>query len=191
MGLTSRRAALAVLSVYGVLFLIGQIASANGFIINHTDSAPMGVWRVQPLSGPVEHGQMVGLCPPDEAPFRLGRERGYLFYGRCPGRYEPLLKRVAAVAGDTVEVASEGVRVNGQLLPNSAPLIRDGTGAPLDAMPAKAYAVADGEIWLVSTYNPGSFDSRYFGPVKVGQLEGVASPVWISTSAPAPAKESS
>ena len=43
----------------------------------------------------------------------------------------PLLKRVVALAGDVVSVSSSGVSINGQLLPNSAPLFDDEAGRPL------------------------------------------------------------
>jgi type IV secretory pathway protease TraF len=39
------------------------------------------------------------------------------------------------------------------------------------------YIVGSGEIWLVSSYSPRSFDSRYFGPVKVGRVVATVRPV--------------
>jgi len=43
--------------------------------------------------------------------------------------------------------------------------------------PAKNETVADGHVWLMSTFNDKSFDSRYFGSIEehyvVGQLEAL------------------
>jgi type IV secretory pathway protease TraF len=34
--------------------------------------------------------------------------------------------------------------------------------------------VPRGYVWLMSDYNPRSFDSRYFGPIPVKQIQGPA-----------------
>ena len=164
------------------MYAAGLLAQGAGLVVNHTPSAPRGLWRVAPLTGPLKRGQMVRLCPPDEPPFRLARERGYLANGRCPGGYEPMLKIVRAIPGDLVEVGAEGVAVNGGLIANSAPLARDGAGRALDAMPEGLYPVADGEVWLISTYARASFDSRYFGPAASARIDGEASPLLTETS---------
>jgi conjugative transfer signal peptidase TraF len=180
--LSSRRAALIALGAFAVFAAAVELACALGFVVNTTRSAPPGLWRTRPVAGPIARGAMAVICPPDEAPFRIARARGWLSSGPCPGGYERLLKRVAAIPGDRIEVAPGGVSVNGALLPNSAPLpwARDGVGAA--ALDARPRAVAEGELWLVSTYNPRSFDSRYFGPVPAAQVEGTADPVWIFPS---------
>ena len=179
---SNRRFVSIVLGGGGVLIAAGLVAYAAGVVVNYTPSAPRGLWRVETLVGPVARGQMVSLCPPDEAMFRLARERGYVSaHGRCPGDYEPMLKKVVAIPGDTVAVAPEGVSVNGRLLTNSAPLLRDGADRELTAMPQGTYTVADGAVWLVSSYTPTSFDSRYFGPVARAQIESAAQPLWTES----------
>jgi type IV secretory pathway protease TraF len=42
--------------------------------------------------------------------------------------------------------------------------------------------VAKGEVWVISSYNPLSFDSRYFGPVPISRIEGFARPLFILDS---------
>jgi conjugative transfer signal peptidase TraF len=165
-----------------VIGLAGHIAASAGFMINHTASAPRGLWRIAPLNGPVERGRMVSVCPPDSSPFRLARKRGWLSYGRCPGGYEPLLKPVSAIPGDFVELTPEGLSVNGRLAPNTAPLAADSLGRPMPSAPFGAHVVRPGEAWLVSDFTPWSFDSRYFGPLPLARIEGAAAPVWISTA---------
>lgn len=163
-----------------------QAAGPSSWAINTSGSAPYWVWRVAPLHGDPRRGQWVLWCPPDAEPFRSAREQGVLGHGRCPGDYTPLLKMAAAVPGDRVEIAPDGVRVNGRTAPNSAALA---AGARLyGAPPAGARLVADGEAWLMSFHHPASFDSRYFGPVAIRQIEGVAvpwgapPPVWDASS---------
>jgi hypothetical protein len=38
-------------------------------------------------------------------------------------------------------------------------------------------------VWLLSSYDPGSFDSRYFGPVPAANIRGQAIPVLIAGDA--------
>ena len=75
------------------------------------------------------------------------------------------MKPVVASAGDIVEVSSRGITVNGVLLPNTAPKTKDSKGRPMQPWPSGQYRVSAGFVWVASSYNPWSFDSRYFGPI--------------------------
>lgn len=150
------------------------LADAAGWRINHTPSLPMGLWRVRPVVGPILVGQIASFCPPDSDVFRLARQRGYLNAGACPGGFEPMLKPVVAVAGDYVEITAGGVAVNGHLVGNSAALHRDSQGREMPWLAPRSFVVAEGELWLISSYNSRSFDSRYFGPLSVQKVLGIA-----------------
>ena len=180
--MTKRSFAFAVWGLAASLFAAGQLARAAGLAINHTASAPLGLWRIEPLTGVPERGRMVSVCPPDDARFRLARERGYLRHGRCPGGYEPMLKPAAAIEGDLVELTPEGLSVNGRRIVGAAPRAADGAGRAMPPAPLGAHVVGPGEVWLASSFNPASFDSRYFGPLPLAQIEGAATPLWTSTA---------
>lgn len=105
--------------------------------------------------------------------------RGYIPAGNCSGGYEPLLKPVAAIAGDLVMVTPQGIAVDGEPIKNTAPLVRDSADRPLRPVPAGAYEVMPRQIWLLSGHDPRSFDSRYFGPVPAANVQDVARPVWV------------
>ena len=159
-------------------WLAVTIAAAAGIRINHTPSLPIGIWRIEPLRGTPGPGQIVSFCPPDTPVMREARERGYIGKGRCPGGYQPMLKPVAAIGGDTVSVAAHGITVNGDLITNSARLAL-GTHANL-CLPEGTYQVETGQVWLLSSHHPRSFDSRYFGPVPIQVMIGRAKP-WVTT----------
>ena len=91
----------------------------------------------------------------------------------------PLLKQIAAVPGDTVRVTEAGISVNGRPLPHTAPLASDSQGRPLPHVPPGIYQVEPGTVWLLSTYNARSFDSRYFGPVPVAALRARLRPIAV------------
>lgn len=150
-----------------------------GYRVITTPSMPMGIWKLTPLKGPVERGQVVWLCPPDNPYFWMLKERFRYPGGDCPGNFCHMMKPVAAVAGDTVILDEHGVSVNGRLLKNSRILIHDRKGRSFDGIPMGEYKVQPGAVWLVSSYNPESIDSRYFGPVSVKLIEGTTQPVWI------------
>ena len=80
------------------------------------------------------------------------------------GQHKAFLKRVAGLPGDIIEAGEYGLlRINGRLIPNSAPLSADRAGRPLKAYPLPTRLASD-EIWLLSD-SPRGFDSRYLGPV--------------------------
>lgn len=150
------------------LFLLSTVALcllATQVRLNvRADSAPRGLYLVRHQAH--ERGARILVCLP-LALGRLGRSRGYLDPGRCPGRARPVGKRIAAVPGDLVRVGSEGLWVNGVPLSGVRRLIRDSAGRFIPAVPEGTYRVAPGTAWLVSSFHPRSWDSRYYGPVAV------------------------
>ena len=57
-------------------------------------------------------------------------------------------------------------------------LRNDEGGLPLTGVAACTYTVAPGHVWLISTYSPLSFDSRYLGPVPISSIRGTVKPLW-------------
>ena len=105
------------------------------------------------------------------------RVRGYRSLGNCPDGAAPLMKPVVASAGDIVEVSSLGITVNGMCcLPNTAPKDKDSKGRPMQPWPNGQYRVPQGFVWVASSYNPWSFDSRYFGPLPVSIIRSHLKP---------------
>ena len=143
---------------------------------NPSDSVAVGWYRVDPLDHrtsslprPLSVGSIVLVPLPAEAA-ALAAQRGYL-----PTRI-PLLKRVGAVAPQEVCIADGKVRIDG--VPSAAVLSADRWGRPLPSW-SQCRRLRPGELFLLSVTNPASFDSRYFGPVSVAAVIGVARPVWL------------
>jgi type IV secretory pathway protease TraF len=68
---------------------------------------------------------------------------------------------VIGKAADEIVLSSAGIKVNGKLLPHTAPLAQDSAGRPLTHWPFGRYRAAPGSLWVTSSYNPRSYDSRY------------------------------
>jgi conjugative transfer signal peptidase TraF len=130
--------------------------------INATPSLPMGLYR-ETNDG---RAPLVEFCP--QEPYgSFAAARGYRSVGNCPDGAGPLMKPVVASAGDLVELSGQGIAVNGVLLPNTAPRSMDSKGRPMQQWSQGQYRVPAGFVWVASSYNPWSFDSRYFGPIPI------------------------
>ena len=136
-------------------------------IYNPSDSVPVGWYRVTPPDALHVGAIVVTTLPPAAA--ALAAQRRYL-----PLRV-PLLKRVGAVAPQHVCVLDARVWSDGA--PVAAVLPADRLGRPLPSW-QQCRRLRPGELFLLSTTNPASFDSRYFGPVSASAVIGVAHPVW-------------
>jgi type IV secretory pathway protease TraF len=77
------------------------------------------------------------------------------------------MKPIIAKPGDHVQLTAAGISVNGRFLANTAPLTMDTQHRPLQHFPYGRYTVGKGEVWVASSYNFHSFDSRYYGPVSI------------------------
>ena len=104
------------------LLLTATVLYGLGVRFTLTPSVPVGLYRYTDEEPRL--GALATFCTPDEAA-TLALQRGYLHRGRCPGGVDPLGKYVLALPGDTVEVRPQGLRVNGEAVPNSAVLWRD------------------------------------------------------------------
>lgn len=157
------------------LLLLGFGCYAFGVRINTTKSIPVGLYWTS--SKPIEKGAYVLFCPPQIGVLIDAKERGYIGSGFCPGDYGYMMKRILAAKNDAVSIADEGVRVNGELLPFSAPIKADKLGRPLKRYQAARFTLGTSEVLLMSDVSGTSFDARYFGPVNRSQIKTVISPV--------------
>jgi len=157
--------------VSGILVVI----LALGLHVNLSPSVPRGLYRT--VTGSPVPGAWVVVCVSADAA-ALARARGYLLPGPCPGGVQPVLKPVVAVADDVVELGPEAVIVNGCRLPGSRSAAVDGLGYPLPHAAWGRHVVGADEVWVVSTWVPNSWDSRYLGPILTSQIRAVARPVW-------------
>lgn len=150
-------------------------SSAAPVRINWTGSAPMGLYAIA-VETPITRTDLVVVCLQGAVAGR-GRARGYLAAGSCPNGVSPILKQVVATAGDEVELRSDGLAINGQVIDRSHRLVEDSLGRPLEALPLGRSVVREGEIWVLGVYRARSWDSRYFGPIPVSSVVGVARPI--------------
>lgn len=171
--MTSRgrsRVALSLLAMAGFASLAWAsfVRPMPRVIYNASASVPVGWYRIEPMRVP--HVGDIVLVRLPAVPAALAARRGYLPSGI------PLLKRIGARAPQ--EVCNRGgiVRIDGAPVTTTLPV--DGAGRRLEAW-RSCRRLRQGELFLLSTGNPASFDSRYFGPVPVSAVIGRAQPLRI------------
>lgn len=154
------------------LILAGQAA---GIRPNISNSAPIGLWLDRPITTPLRRDMMIGVCPPPTVPVvKLFSDNGALPHGNCPGNVALLLKPIRAIPGDTVQIRrGKEANVNGKPIPNTTAAIG------MEAWPDGDYLVRPGQVWVFSSHNAKSFDSRYFGPVDISLIRCEAMPLLV------------
>lgn len=171
-----RNCAIATLALgTGVCVTLAIAGTWGGFRLNLTPSYPLGIWRIEPLNRQATVGDRVFICPPDAAALELGMERGYLPAGLCPSGAAPLIKIIAAVAGQVIAITTT-VIIDGTPLPNSSVRSADAEGRPLPRFTGGQVPLD--AVFLHSDFG-GSYDSRYFGPLPAKGILGLARPVLV------------
>lgn len=155
------RLARRALFVLAGLFLVLALTFSAGLRVNPTPSLPKGIYCISPKTP--GKGDLVTFCLDGEYA-ALARERGYLEAGSCPSGLRPLLKRLAGLPGDHMEVYSLSARAV------------DSQERPMPSVPLPDVIPPD--MALVLADHPGSFDSRYFGLVPLNSLQRVE-PIFI------------
>jgi conjugative transfer signal peptidase TraF len=164
-----RRAGQIALGVAISLFLLCRLI---GLRINSSPSLPIGLYVTTEEGG----ANLAEFCP--AKPFGdLAIARGYRDAGNCRDGAAPLLKPVVARPADVVELSDRGLTVNGRILPNTAPIPTDTKGRPLSPWPFGRNVVQPGTVWVASSFNSRSFDSRYFGPVQISAIRDYLRPL--------------
>lgn len=163
-----------------MLAAFGAVGWIAGVRVNMTASLPVGLYVIS--RSPPGRGTLVLACLPRSVA-HFAHERGYVPRGgSCAGELVPLGKAVVALPGDTVQMTPTGLMVNNTLLTGSSPLERDSRGRLLPRLPFGIYPVKSGELWLLSTASPRSFDSRYFGAISATNIRQQVLPLWTTES---------
>jgi len=141
-------------------------------VYNPSDSVARGWYLIAPMpdTTALHPGRIVlARLPVGVAAFAA--QRGYLPEG------VPILKRLGAVAPQWVCVQDRMVRIDGATV--ATVRAHDGAHRPMPLW-SSCRLLAGGELFLLSSTNPASFDSRYFGPIDAAMVLGVAHPLWTS-----------
>ncbi|MEG3089301.1 S26 family signal peptidase [Sphingomonas sp. PB4P5] len=152
---------------------------------NLSASVPIGLYAAR-VTNRIDRGELVAVYP--LAPIaRLMADRHYL-----PLRV-PMLKRVAAVAGQTVCRTGTAILIDARHVAEALP--RDRMGRLLPRW-SGCRTLPKGQVFLLNPASATSFDGRYFGPVATHRIVAVLRPLWLpggraAVPASAPARRES
>jgi conjugative transfer signal peptidase TraF len=157
--------------IFGVTMLSVLATSASlvptpRIVWNASTSAPIGFyWRV---AGRPSRGDLALARVPIWVR-RLAAERRYLPLN------VPIVKRVAAIAGDVVCASGDAVSIDGRVVVHR--LASDRMGRPLPQWEG-CETLGAGEFFLLMADVPDSFDGRYFGVTERRDIIGRLVPLW-------------
>lgn len=167
--MNARARMLALLSGFGLFALAWpSVRSTDPRVVyNPSDSVSRGWYRIGPPESLHVGGIVLVALPADVA--KLASQRGYLPDGI------PLLKRIGAMPPQTVCIENWIVSVDDMPVATALAADREGRHMPVWQ---HCRALEAGEMFVLSSTNPASFDSRYFGPVRTSAVIGNAQPLW-------------
>lgn len=137
-------------------------------VYNASDSAPRGWYWIE-RNTTINIGDYV-LAELPHAVAAFADRRHYL------PRNIPLLKHVAALAGQRVCIRDRVVTIDGQ--PLARALLCDSKQRVLPVW-NQCRALNNDELFLFNAQRAASFDSRYFGPIHRSAVRGRAIPIWV------------
>ena len=131
----------------------GALAVSSTYVkLNVSPSVAYGFYRVHSVTTPVTVGTLVIVRMP-------------------VGLSVPLLKPVAAVAGEWVCREGEMLVIHGE---NYGRIYEASDDRWL---PSLCFQIPSDHVFLAS-HTPKSLDSRYYGPVAIDQITATATPLW-------------
>jgi conjugative transfer signal peptidase TraF len=141
------------------LLAIASVSARDWLIYNYTPSVPTG-WYVR-SSDALARGALVTVRAQDVAP-------DYAAARNFTDRGDRFIKRIAANDGDRVCAEEDAIRINDRTVAHRA--THDSQGRALPHWSGCRALSAD-EVFLMGD-TADSFDSRYFGPVSIADIEG-------------------
>ena len=151
----------AALATTAAALLLSAAHQHRGLLrINETPSEPPGVY-LRARHDVIRVGSLIAFLAPQPAFPYADRRAAYL-------HRTPILKAVAAVGGDRVCTAGGMLVIND--VRRAAVAVRDSQGFALPHWTACRRLAAD-ELFVFSDRVSNSFDSRYYGPVRLSRAQ--------------------
>jgi len=165
-----RRRVLTRLSVAAIIIANAFLANLLGgrfVLFNVSSSVALGFY-VASCEEPGK-GQLVEFELPAEV------RNAFPYVSVCSGKCVRMLKPIAASSGDHVDTTGDWLCINGRRI---APIFTtDSKGHSLQVWRANRRLEED-EFFVFSPRVPNSFDSRYYGPIRRGDIIAVRKPLW-------------
>lgn len=155
--------------ILGLVYTV-KLYIYNNYCINITPSIPKGIYKLKKIES-LERNKVVYIEIPDNAKKIIwGRE--YL-----PKHINYLVKYIKGIPGDTIQVKSNSLYINGEF--EGSIRKYDLQGKKLDSELPIDYILKEEEYILLGS-DDNSYDSRYFGIIKKDKILKEASKINFS-----------
>ena len=145
-------------------------------ILNHTltknisISEPIGYYLKLPIVGTIKRGNKYLICIADIKYVAILKQLGLPgISNQCLYNSPYLIKQVAGIPGDAIEIIKSGVLINNQLQPNSQ-AFTSAHGIEIYPLPVGYKTILRKNEYFMLGITPHSVDSRYFGIINRNQL---------------------
>ncbi len=167
-----------IITIFIVFVAVLLVFPLFGLRINISDSLPIGLYKT--VNKSPQKGDIVIFCLTNN-PANIAVSRQYIpttwLNSKCPHDAQPLMKPIVAMYGDIISISSRGVAVNNTYIEKSKPLIKDGRNRPMPTINITR-KLGKNEFIAVTTFNPYSWDSRYYGAIPTDNILSVVRPLW-------------
>jgi conjugative transfer signal peptidase TraF len=157
-----------------VFYIFVSAAHSKGYRLNLSRSMPLGLYKIQPKPAKLQRGDLVVFClPAEQIPKQLILPKSVA----CPSGAVPFLKAIIGIPDDYVQTLPKGIFVNGGLIKESGciPTAKLTCKSYREKLPPRMYWVfGSGASQHLAAH---SFDSRYFGPIGLDLIQGIAQPL--------------
>lgn len=163
--------AITIAVIVGAAFVTAQFRL---FINTSSSHVPVGLWRkiADTDDRPLQVGDIVVFSLAE-----LYEAKPEVTDNNMAAAVNFLIKKVAAVAGDSITLENNRVAVNGVLF-NNAEVNHKYISGDIRCKIQYPLKVPEGHVWLMANVKD-SFDSRYFGAVPVSQIKNRAKAVLL------------
>jgi len=159
------------LSAFAVFFGLALACSAGGDVVVYNHSPSMQIGFYARIAAPIRRGTIVTVRAAAVAP-EYARMRHF------NGPRDRFIKRVVGTSGDLVCAAQSRVMLNGALVAHRQN--SDSLGRRLPTWTG-CITLGAGDVFLLGD-GPDSFDGRYWGVVRMDQIEGVWRPLLVKSA---------
>ncbi len=160
--------------IIAIIVVALSILADNWILIQPTRSYARGIYIQSNVIHKFKRGDIVSISFKDKE--LCERPDTYPLPNHLP--WHTFIKVIYGVPGDLIYVSDQRFIINGK---NIGPVFeKDSKGRPLARVINGEYRLQDG-WFFVSTPNPRSFGSHYFGPVHISQLK-LAAPLLVLPS---------
>ncbi len=153
-----------------LLLLVIVVVLNSSLTKNISISEPIGYYLKLPIIGEIKRGNKYLICLNDRKYVSILKQLGLpSTESQCKYNSPYLIKQVAGIPGDIVEITMRGITINNKLQPNSMSFIQ-AYRISLYPLPIGDKFVLKHDEYFMLGITPHSVDSRYFGVIKQDQF---------------------